>query len=134
MQKDDKDYILTDEYFDTPHNEEIVIDLDKLIDKLKSEHITKFEEIKFRKGWKLKIMRINELMMNFTLYNNADTFIESKMFNLRNDDDIDKMKTYIELFDDDPEKNLGEIEKIDSEEPLNQPNFDDIKRTYNHNY
>jgi hypothetical protein len=126
--------LTSEQYFDDKFNEKIIIDVEKEINELKQTSTQHFEETKFRKGWELKILKINELMINLTLYDNSGKFVESKMFNIRNDNDIENMRKYIQYFEDDPEKNLKKMEKLEAEEPIHQPDFDMINRYYKHNY
>ena len=70
------------------------------------EHVEKFEETKSKNGWVLKINKNNKLFLITTLYDAGGSFKEMKTFNLSKENEMIFFKKYIELFEDDPDKNI----------------------------
>jgi hypothetical protein len=123
-----------DDYFSNENNEKIIIDVESELDKISKSNIENNKETKYNKGWKLEILKINNIMFNFVLYDMSGQFIESKMFNIRIEEDLDKMREYLSLFENDPKQNLERMKLIESETPIQQPDYDMIERSYKHNY
>jgi hypothetical protein len=65
-----------------------------------------FSETKSKNGWVLKINKNNNLFITTSLYDKSGLFRESKSYSLNNDNDLIFFKKYIELFEENPEKNL----------------------------
>ena len=73
---------------------------------------TIFEEVKTNKGWTLSITKINELIFKTRLDDNFGKLIEIKSFRADKGDQMDLLADYINLFNDDPKKNLNSLRKI----------------------
>ena len=65
-----------------------------------------FSETKSKNGWVLKIDKNNNVFITTALYDKSGLFRESKSFSLKKDNDLIFFKRYIELFEEDPDKNL----------------------------
>ena len=65
-----------------------------------------FSETKSKNGWVLKINKNNNIFITTSLYDNSGALRESKSFSLKNDNDLIFFKKYIELFEENPDKNL----------------------------
>lgn len=65
-----------------------------------------FSETKSKNGWVLKINKNNNIFITTSLYDNSGALRESKSFSLKNDNDLVFFKKYIELFEENPDKNL----------------------------
>lgn len=68
--------------------------------------VEKFEETKSKNGWLLKITKNNSVFITTALYDAGGTYRETKSFNLKIDNDLIFFKKYIELFEEDPDKNI----------------------------
>lgn len=66
----------------------------------------KFIETKSKNGWKLIIDKANKLLISTTLYSSSGAFKDIKTFNLQIDNEMIFFKRYIELFEEDPDKNI----------------------------
>ncbi len=68
--------------------------------------IEKFEETKSKNGWLLKITKNNSVFITTALYDAGGSYRETKSFNLQHDNELIFFKKYIELFEEDPDKNI----------------------------
>ena len=75
-------------------------------------NVEKFEETKSKNGWKLKITKHNSVFITTALYDARGIYCETKSFNLQNNNDLVFFKKYIELFEDDPAKNIKSMLKM----------------------
>jgi len=65
-----------------------------------------FSETKSKNGWMLKINKNNNIFITTSLYDKSGALRESKSFSLKKDNDLVFFKKYIELFEENPDKNL----------------------------
>jgi len=65
-----------------------------------------FSETKSKNGWVLEINKNNNLFITTSLYDKSGLFREAKSFSLKKDNDLIFFKKYVELFEENPDKNL----------------------------
>lgn len=73
---------------------------------------TLFKEKRFKNGWVLNLVKMNEEILSTSLYDSFGKMIENKAFLTQNVNDIESFKEYLRLFEEDPEKNIRKMSKI----------------------
>ena len=71
-----------------------------------------FKDKKVKDGWVLNFVKQNDKLLSTSLYNSAGRLVENKMFLTENPADVEKLKEYVALFEEDPEKNYKKMRKI----------------------
>lgn len=71
-----------------------------------------FKDKKVNNGWILNIVKNNSIIMTTSLYDDADTFIESMAFNTQIENDLEIFRKYVEYFEDNPKNNLQKMLKL----------------------
>lgn len=71
-----------------------------------------FKDKRVKDGWVLNLVKQNEDILSTSLYNSAGKMLESKTFLTQKEEDIQKLKEYVTLFEEDPELNYGKMSKI----------------------
>lgn len=71
-----------------------------------------FKEKKVKDGWVLNMVKQNSELLSVSLYNEAGTIVESKMFETQKEDQIEKLREYISLFEDNPQQNYRKMMQI----------------------
>jgi len=64
-----------------------------------------FKDKRTKNGWVLNLVKVNDIHITSSLYDDGGSFVESKTFNLNYENDMDILRKYIELFEENPEKN-----------------------------
>ena len=73
-----------------------------------------FKDSYHKFGWVLNVVKNNEIVITTSLYNDFDKIVETKSFRTTQPEDLKALKEYIELFLDNPKKNLRKIQSIRS--------------------
>lgn len=71
-----------------------------------------FKDKKTKDGWVLNLVKQNDEILSTSVYNSAGKLMENKAFMTQNDDEVNKLREYIMLFEDNPEKNYGRMSRI----------------------
>lgn len=73
-----------------------------------------FKDKKVKDGWVLNLVKQNEAILSTSLYDPSGRVVENKVFLTQKDEDIEKFREYISLFEENPEKNQKKMTKIKS--------------------
>jgi hypothetical protein len=73
-----------------------------------------FKDSYHKMGWNLNVVKNNEIVITTSLYNEFGKIVETKSFRTTQSEDLKSLKEYIELFLDNPKKNLQKIQAIRS--------------------
>lgn len=71
-----------------------------------------FKDAKYKNGWQLNMMQLNDTFMNTTVYDESGTIKDTKTFNTQSDQEISILQKYIEWFEEAPEKNIRKMTKM----------------------
>jgi len=59
-----------------------------------------FKDKRTKNGWVLNLVKVNDIHITSSLYDDGGSFVESKTFNLNYENDMDILRKYIELFEE----------------------------------
>lgn len=71
-----------------------------------------FKEKRIKDGWTLNIVKQNDDVLSTSLYDSVGKVVENKAFLTQKDEEIDKLREYVRLFEDGPEKNLRRMTNL----------------------
>ncbi len=71
-----------------------------------------FKDKKTNRGWVLNMVKMNEVLLTTSLYDDSGAFMETKAFNLNYESDLEIFRIYLSLFEDNPQKNLQKMLKL----------------------
>lgn len=71
-----------------------------------------FKDKKVKDGWVLNMVKQNDMLLSTSLYNPAGVIVENKMFETQQSEQVEKLKEYLALFDENPEKNYRKMMSI----------------------
>ena len=64
-----------------------------------------FKDKRTKNGWVLNVVKVNDIHITSSLYDDNGSFVESKTFNINYENDMEILRKYIALFEENPEKN-----------------------------
>ena len=71
-----------------------------------------FKDKRVKDGWVLNLVKQNEDILSTSLYDSSGKLLENKAFLTQNDAEVDKLREYVALFEEDPEKNYSKMSRI----------------------
>ena len=74
--------------------------------------IALFKDKKIKDGWVLNMVKQNDIILSTSLYDSTGKAVENKVFLTQENEDIEKLRIYISLFEDSPSKNYKKMSKI----------------------
>lgn len=71
-----------------------------------------FKDKRVKDGWVLNLVKQNEDILSTSLYDSSGKMLENKTFLTQKDEDIEKLKEYVKLFEENPEENYLRMSRI----------------------
>jgi len=71
-----------------------------------------FKETKYKDGWQMKLIKLNENFLNVSVYDESGTVADTKTFNTQSNVETNIFKKYLEWFEDSPDKNIRKMVKM----------------------
>jgi hypothetical protein len=71
-----------------------------------------FKDKRVKDGWVLNMVKQNEDILSTSLYDASGKMLENKTFLTQVDDDIEKFREYVKLFEENPEQNYTKMSRI----------------------